>query len=382
MRCFGPLEPVYDWDEIAREATRESIERGPRSLWRYADLLPAVAPRTPRSARVHAARPGAAARAGARRRRGPAEARHREPDALVQGPRRRRRCRQGGRARLRHARLRLDRQPRERGRGARRGERHARGRLFRATVEPEKLLATAVYGAEIYAVRGSYDDCSRLVSELAGEVDWGFVNVNLRAYYAEGSKTLAFEIAEQLGWETPDAVVSPDRLRLALHQALAGLRAVPPARAGRRATPAHLRRPGRGLRAGRAGVRRGAAGVAGAAEHDRALARDRQPGRRRSRDRDRAGVGRRDLRRRRGRGRREHVAARRDRRASSARRRPASRSARCARRPSAATLGADDRVVVLVTGTGLKTPQVVETRAGIEIDPDVDELLEQLGVTA
>src|SRR5204862_2954738 len=78
-----------------------------------------------------------------------------------------------------------------------------------AEIEPEKLLATAVYGATLYGVRGSYDDCSRLAVELAGEVDWAFVNVNLRAYYAEGSKTLAFEIAEQLGWETPTAVVAP-----------------------------------------------------------------------------------------------------------------------------------------------------------------------------
>src|SRR5258708_7085375 len=78
-----------------------------------------------------------------------------------------------------------------------------------AGLEPEKFQATTVYGATVYGVRGSYDDCSRLVSELAGEVDWGIVNVNLRAYYSEGSKTLAFEISEQLGWETPDAVVMP-----------------------------------------------------------------------------------------------------------------------------------------------------------------------------
>ena len=78
-----------------------------------------------------------------------------------------------------------------------------------AGLEPEKLAATTVYGATVYGVRGSYDDCSRLVSEFAYEVDWGIVNVNLRSYYAEGSKTLAFEIAEQLGWETPDAVVMP-----------------------------------------------------------------------------------------------------------------------------------------------------------------------------
>ena len=59
-------------------------------------------------------------------------------------------------------------------------------------------------------MRGSYDDCSRLISEFAGEVDdWGIVNVNLRSYYAEGSKTLAFEIVEQLGWDVPTAVVAP-----------------------------------------------------------------------------------------------------------------------------------------------------------------------------
>ncbi len=78
-----------------------------------------------------------------------------------------------------------------------------------ADLEPEKLVATAVYGATIYAVRGTYDDCSRLTVELSFELPWGFVNVGLRAYYAEGSKTLGFEIAEQLGWELPDAVVAP-----------------------------------------------------------------------------------------------------------------------------------------------------------------------------
>jgi threonine synthase len=76
-------------------------------------------------------------------------------------------------------------------------------------LEPEKLVATAVYGATIYAVRGTYDDCSRLSIELSFELPWGFVNVGLRAYYGEGSKTLAFEIAEQLGWERPDVVVAP-----------------------------------------------------------------------------------------------------------------------------------------------------------------------------
>jgi threonine synthase len=81
--------------------------------------------------------------------------------------------------------------------------------LCPADLEPEKLAATAVYGATIYAVDGTYDDCSRLSVELSFELDWAFVNVGLRSYYAEGSKTLAFEIAEQLGWRQPDAVIGP-----------------------------------------------------------------------------------------------------------------------------------------------------------------------------
>jgi threonine synthase len=78
-----------------------------------------------------------------------------------------------------------------------------------ADLEPEKLVATAVFGATIYAVDGTYDDCSRLTVELSFELPWAFVNVGLRTYYAEGSKTVAFEIAEQLGWELPDAVICP-----------------------------------------------------------------------------------------------------------------------------------------------------------------------------
>src|SRR5581483_10245747 len=78
-----------------------------------------------------------------------------------------------------------------------------------ADLELEKLTAAAAYGATLYTVEGSYDDCSRLCTELSFELDWGFVNVGLRSYYAEGSKTLAYEIAEQLGWTTPDVVVAP-----------------------------------------------------------------------------------------------------------------------------------------------------------------------------
>jgi threonine synthase len=78
-----------------------------------------------------------------------------------------------------------------------------------ADLEEQKILATGVYGTNLVAVRGNYDDVNRLCTELAGERDWAFLNVNVRPYYAEGSKTLAFEIAEQLGFELPDRVVAP-----------------------------------------------------------------------------------------------------------------------------------------------------------------------------
>ena len=99
--------------------------------------------------------------------------------------------------------------------------------LCPADLEPEKLVATAIFGAQIFAVDGSYDDCSRLTVELSFELDWAFVNVQLRSYYAEGSKTLGFEIAEQLGWTLPDAVIAPiasGSMFTKVHQAFAELR--------------------------------------------------------------------------------------------------------------------------------------------------------------
>jgi threonine synthase len=78
-----------------------------------------------------------------------------------------------------------------------------------ADLEEQKILATGVYGTRLVAVRGNYDDVNRLCTELSADHDWAFVNINMRPYYAEGSKTLAFEIAEQLGWEVPDRLVVP-----------------------------------------------------------------------------------------------------------------------------------------------------------------------------
>jgi threonine synthase len=78
-----------------------------------------------------------------------------------------------------------------------------------ADLEEQKLLATGVYGTRLVGVKGSYDDVNRLCTELCEERPWAFVNVNLRPFYAEGSKTIAYEVVEQLGWELPDRVVCP-----------------------------------------------------------------------------------------------------------------------------------------------------------------------------
>lgn len=78
-----------------------------------------------------------------------------------------------------------------------------------ADLEPAKITASVVYGARVVRVRGTYDDVNRLCAQVADHFGWGVANVNLRSYYGEGSKTVAFEIAEQLGWRLPSAVVAP-----------------------------------------------------------------------------------------------------------------------------------------------------------------------------
>lgn len=92
-------------------------------------------------------------------------------------------------------------------------------------LEEAKILGSAVYGAKLVKIRGNYDQVNRLCSQIAGEHPWGFVNVNLRTFYAEGSKTLGYEVAEQLGWRLPDNIVVPiasgaliTRVGKALHQ--------------------------------------------------------------------------------------------------------------------------------------------------------------------
>jgi threonine synthase len=81
--------------------------------------------------------------------------------------------------------------------------------FFPADLEKGKILGAAIYGATLVAVDGTYDQVNRLCSELADNHRWAFVNVNMRPYYSEGSKTLAYEVAEQLGWKAPDRCIVP-----------------------------------------------------------------------------------------------------------------------------------------------------------------------------
>ncbi len=132
-----------------------------------------------------------------------------------------------------------------------------------ADLEEQKVLATGVYGTRLVAVEGNYDDVNRLCTEISAERDWAFVNINLRPYYAEGSKTLAFEIAEQLGWELPDRCVIPVASGSLFTKIAQGLRGVARAGAPRGRAAADERRPGRGLLARGERVRRQARRFAG-----------------------------------------------------------------------------------------------------------------------
>ena len=92
-----------------------------------------------------------------------------------------------------------------------------------ANLEEQKLLATSIYGTNLVGVRGNYDDVNRLCTQLAESRPWAFVNVNLRPYYAEGSKTLAYETVRAARLEAAGPSCLPDRLGLAVHQARARL---------------------------------------------------------------------------------------------------------------------------------------------------------------
>ena len=209
-RCFGPLDPVYDWDRLRATVTRERIQQGPLSIWRYAELLPVEAPEVARLAPGFTPlvpAPRLAEELGVRElwlKLDTANPTHSFKDRVVAVAARKAQelglgtlaCSSTGNLAGAVA--------------ARAAAEGLEAAVFvPADLEPEKLSAAAVYGATLYAVDGHYDHCSRLSVELSFELPWGFVNVNLRSYYAEGSKTIAYEIAEQLGWEAPDVIAAP-----------------------------------------------------------------------------------------------------------------------------------------------------------------------------
>ncbi len=208
--CFGPLEVVYDYEGIKASISRESIASGPRSLWRYADLLPA-----PEEGVIDIGAGGTMMRRAPRLaaelglktlwiKSDAGNPTHSFKDRVVSVALSVARsfgfevaaCASTGNL-------------------ANAVAAHAAAAGMRSVVfipmdlERGKVAGTVVFGGEVIAAEGSYDDVNRLCVELSGSRPWAFVNVNVRPYYAEGSKTLAFEIAEQLGWRIPDAVVVP-----------------------------------------------------------------------------------------------------------------------------------------------------------------------------
>jgi threonine synthase len=209
--CFGPLEVDYDLDAAGRVVTRASIESGPNSIWRYAALLPdpGTAPvdlgagwtplrRSTRLAEV----------LGVRElwlkddtRNPTGSFKDRVVSVAMSSARRlgftTAACASTGNLATSVA-------------------AHAAFigwpsvTIIPSDLEKSKIAMTAIFGGTVLGVEGNYDDVNRLCVELVAEhEDWAFMNVNLRPYYAEGSKTLAFEICEQLGWRTPDQVVVP-----------------------------------------------------------------------------------------------------------------------------------------------------------------------------
>jgi threonine synthase len=207
--CFGPLEVGYELPPV----TRTGIEAGPASIWRYASLLPVpqdvadrpnTEPGWTRLARTNQLARELGLRAlWLKDERG--NPTHSFKDrvvavalaAAVEMGYKVLACPSTGNLANAVAAA-----------AARAGIRSVV--LIPADLEPQKIAATAVYGGAMVPVDGTYDDVNRLASELADDrEDWAFVNVNVRPYYAEGSKTIGYEIAEQLGWRLPEQIVVP-----------------------------------------------------------------------------------------------------------------------------------------------------------------------------
>ncbi len=211
LDCFAPLEIAYDEDRLGL-VTRSSIAAGPQSIWRYVGLLPAgqdVATRVDLGAGMTRLRPAPhlAKALGMRSllvKDDSGNPTHSFKDRVVSVALSA--ARAFGFTTVSCA---------STGNLANSVAAHATHAGLRAVVfipsdlEQGKVVQTAVYGQTLVAVDGTYDDVNRLCSEIAENEEWAFVNVNVRPYYAEGSKTLGYEVAEQLGWRLPEQVIIP-----------------------------------------------------------------------------------------------------------------------------------------------------------------------------
>jgi threonine synthase len=209
--CFGPLEVAYDYSGLEAGEAKRRIQAGSQGIWRYADFLPFEGlPKDPlepgltplvRADRL-AERLGIDAELWIKN--DAANPTHSFKDRVVAVAIAK--AQELGFATVACA---------STGNLANAVAAHAAAAglesyvFVPANLEEQKLLATGVYGTNLVGVRGNYDDVNRLCTQLAESRPWAFVNVNLRPYYAEGSKTLAYETAEQLGWTLPDRVVAP-----------------------------------------------------------------------------------------------------------------------------------------------------------------------------
>jgi len=208
--CFGPLEAAYDYDKIKKDISREKIASRPLNIWRYRELLPVEGTNyntleegyTPL---IRADRLGAElGLTNLYLKNDCANPTHSFKDRVVAV------------ASTRAIELGFDTLAcASTGNLANAVAAYgARGGLKRyvfipSNLEKGKVIGALIYDPNLIGVNGNYDDVNRLCSEIAGKYKWAFVNINMRPYYAEGSKTLAFETAEQLGWKAPDQVVVP-----------------------------------------------------------------------------------------------------------------------------------------------------------------------------
>ncbi|MEN3027739.1 MAG: threonine synthase [Aquificaceae bacterium] len=208
--CFGPLEVKYDYEEIKCRISREKIEKGPKSLWRYVDLLPVEEPKvglsagfTPLKKAENLGKVLGLSNLYIK-------------DDSVNHPTLSFKDRVVSVAISRAIEFGFDTVAcASTGNLANSVASHASQAglncfvFIPANLESQKIYGSLVFSPTVVAVEGTYDDVNRLCSEIASELQWAFVNINIRPFYAEGSKTLAFEVVEQLGWRAPDAVVAP-----------------------------------------------------------------------------------------------------------------------------------------------------------------------------